>query len=267
MGLAIDSVAASITGAQAALTAATLANGDSSTVRSFMSPAWAKLEQVFYQATTPGSIRVRSPMMHDDVRGIMLTPGETPVQFSLPAEVGQQLYPQDTLTLEMSGGLAAETDVMVLSIYYQNLSGTSARLHSWGDISGNIKSIKPMEVDVAASVTAGQWNDVVITGTENLLHANTDYAVLGYLTDKPAAAIGIRGQDTGNLRITGPGVIRTLDTSDYFVQQSALTGAPHIPVFNSANKDSTYVSLIEATATQAHKVQLILAELVQPLSS
>lgn len=266
MGLAIDSVAAFITGQQEQLVAATLANGDSNTVRNFVPPAYARLEQIFYQAATPGTIRVRSPMLHDDVRGIQLTPGESPVQFTLPREIGQSLVPQDTLTLEMSGGAASETDVMVLSIYYSNLSGTAARLYSWGDISGIVKSIKPLHVSVSASPTPGQWTDTVITTTENLLHANTDYAVLGFLVDKPCAAVGIRGQDTGNLRITGPGIVRTVDTSDYFVRLSDLYGTPHIPVFNSANKDATYVSLIEGTSAQNHEVQLILAELSQPLA-
>lgn len=266
MGLAIDSIAAMITAAEAGLTAATLANGDSATVRSFAAPASATLEALFYQAATPGSIRVRSPMLHDDVRGIMLTPGESPVQFTLPREIGQRLTAQDTLTLEMSGGAAAETDVMVLSIYYSNLAGASARLYNWGDIANNIINIKPLECDVAASATPGQWNDVIINSTENLLHANKDYAVLGYLLDKPCAAVGLRGIDTGNLRVTGPGVVRTIDTSDYFVQRSERMGTPHIPVFNSANAGGTYVSLVEGSAAQAHKVQLILAELASNLS-
>ena len=206
-------------------------------------------------------------MFHDDVRGIQFTPGSSPMQFLLPREIGQNLISQDTLALSMSGCLAAETDVAVLSIYYSNLNGVSARLHSWGDISGNVKSIKPLEVDVAASATPGQWNDVVLTTTENLLHANTDYAVLGYVLDKGCAAVGIRGMETGNLRITGPGVVTQMDTSDFFVRMSELYGTPHIPVINSANSASTYVSLIEGTAATAHKVQLILAELSTNLSS
>lgn len=266
MGLAIDSVAASIAGAQAAFIAATLANGDSNLVRSFSSPATATLEGLFYQATTRGQIRVRSPLFHDYVRGIQFTPGESPVQFTFPREIGQQLTAQDALTLEMNGGLAAETDVMVMSIYYSNLNGASARLYQWGDIKGNIKNIKPLEVDLAASATPGQWNDVVITTTENILHANKDYAVLGYLVDNPCAAVGLRGIDTGNLRVTGPGVTRTIDTSDYYVKMSDLHGTPHIPVFNSANAGGTFVSLVEGTAAAAHKVQLICAELSTNLS-
>lgn len=267
MGMAIDTVAGSITAAAASFTGVTLASGDSATVRNFANPNWAQLEAIYYQATTSGSVRVRSPYFHDNIRGIQLTPGESPVQYALPVEAAQQLVAQDTLSLEMTGGAASETDVMALSIYYSNLNGGTARLHSWGDIKGNIQFIKPLEVDVAASGTAGAWNDVVITDTENLLHANTDYAVLGYMLDKPCCAVGVRGIETANLRITGPGVVRTIDTSDYFVKASEDWGNPHIPVFNASNKDQFYVSLVEGTATAAHKVQLILAQLTQNLSS
>ena len=265
MGLAIDTIAGSITGAQANFTGVTLAPGDSLTVRSFQNPSYAKLEGIFYQATTLGSLRVRSPMLHDDVRGIQLTPGVSPATLLLPAEAGQMLVTQDTLTVEMEGGLAAETDVVALSIFYSNISGASARLHSWGDIAGVEKNIKPLVVSVGAPGNAGQWVDTVITATENVLHANTDYAVLGYVLDKNICAVGVRGQETGNLRVAGPGVNSMDDTSDYFVRMSDKHGTPHIPVFNSANKDSYYVSLIEGTALTAVNVQLILAELSQNL--
>ena len=265
MGIAIETIAGGIVGAQAALTAVTMANGDSNRVRSFPTTARAVLEQIMYQATTRGSLQVSSPMFHDPVRGIRLTPGQSPAQFLLPRETGQPLVTGDTLTIELSGCLAAETDVVALSIYYQDLPGTAARLHSWGDIAAIVKSIKPVEVDVAAPAAANAWSDTLINATEDLLHAHTDYAVLGYILDVAGCAVGIRGQDTGNLRICGPAVVTEIDTSDYFVRMSDLFQTPHIPVINADNKGSTFVSVIQGTALAAQKVQLILAELSQPV--
>lgn len=265
MGLAIDTVLGSVTN-DAALTAVTLATGDSATVRSFAPGSSALLETIVRKGGTAGSVQVRSPMFHDDVRGIQFTTSESPAAFLLPASVGQRLVSQDTLTIEANSG-AADSTVVGLCAYYSNLAGSSARLHSWGDIGGNIRSIKPIEVDLTTSATIGAWSDTVITTTENLLHANTDYAVLGFVSNVALALVGIRGQETGNLRVCGPGASSTLDVSEYFIYMSNRHGTPHIPVFNSANKDSVYVSAADNAASTAAKVQLVLAELATNLAT
>src|SRR5487761_311635 len=92
-------------------------------------------------------------------------------------------------------------------------------------------------------------------------------AVLGYLTDVAVAAVGIKGQETGNLRICGPATVLTQDTTDYFIRQALRSGRPHIPVFNSANAGSVYASCCDSAASTAVKVQLMLAEMSQNLSS
>ena len=263
MGIAWDTVLASIVGAQAALTAATVANGDSATIRNFPNTGTAYLEGISYAAATKGSIQVRSARFHDDVRGIQMVPGESPTHFLLPREIGQVLYPGDALTLEMSGSAAGETDVLALHVYYTDLPGISARLKAWGDISGLVKNIKVLEVDCGAPAAAGAWSDTVINTTENLLRANEDYAVLGYVVDVNGGVVGLKGTDTGNLRIAGPATTATSDTSDYFVRLSDYTGRPHIPVINASNAGNTFVSVGQGTALAAQKVQLVLAELSQ----
>lgn len=265
MGLAIDTVLGNVTNS-AALTPVTLAVGDSGTVRSFPTGSNTTLEFIAYQSTVAGALRITSPMLHDNVRGISYEPSESPASFLMPQDTGQPLVSQDTLLIQASNAAAGVTNVG-LGIYYQNLSGQAARLHSWGDISGLIKNIRPLEVSVTSNATPGQWEDTVITATEDLLHANQDYAVLGYTTSAALTVIGIKGQETGNLRVCGPGATSTLDITDYFVTMSQRMGTPHIPVFNSANKNNTYVSVASDTASQAANVQLILAELTQNLAS
>jgi len=266
MGLAIDTIVGHATNPSTTVTAATMASGDSLTVRSFGPGAYARLEKVIRAGATSGIVQVRSPMFHDNVRGIRFTSAEDPSTFLLPPDVGQPLTSQDTLIMELTGG-TAETDLGILAVYYSNVMGTAARLHSWGDISGNIKSIKPVEVDCTASATIGTWVDTVATATENLLHANTDYAVLGYVTDVEVAAVGVKGQETGNLRICGPGTTATDDTSDYYIKWSQRENTPHIPVINAANIGSVYASVVDDEASTAVRVQLILAELASNLAS
>lgn len=258
---AIDTIAGSITGVQAALTAVTMAPNNSNVVRNFAPTDYAELLEAGYQAATTGSLQVKSVLMHDDTRGIQLTPTESPLKRGLPRQGRQRLKPQDSLAISLSGGAAAEVDVVTLSIFYSNLPGATARLKMWGDIAGLIANIKPVEVDFAQPAAGGQWSDTIITATESLLKANTDYAVLGYITNQACAAVGLYGSDTGNLRVTGPGSTDSLATSEYFVQLSNDTGLPTIPVINAANANNTFVSVVQGTALTAGKLQLILAQL------
>jgi hypothetical protein len=164
----------------------------------------------------------------------------------------------------VSGG-SAEVEVVAPNIWYSDLGGASARLHTLGDIQGLVKTIKPLEVDWTTSGTAANWVDTVITASENLLHANTDYAVLGYITDVASLVVGIKGIDTSNLRVCGPGVTRSEVTQDWFVRQSQWTGRPWIPVFNSANQGSVFVSGAAVATSAAIKTSLILAELAHTI--
>lgn len=263
---AIDTVVGKVTNAGATLTAVTFNSGDSGVVRNFAQTDRAYLERITRAGASSGMARVLSPLLHDNVRGISFTSAETPTHYLMPQQRGELLNPQDTLTVQCTGG-TAETDLVALSIYYTNLPGAHARLYNWSDIMPLIAHIKPMEVDVTNSATIGAWTDTVITTTENLLKANTDYAVLGYVTDIVQGMVGIKGLETNNLRVCGPGATLTDTTSNYFVEWSQREQLPHIPVFNAANAGSTYVSTCDTTASTTPKVQLILAQLTSNLPS
>lgn len=263
MGFAFDTVLASAVNPGAGGGTGLVAlSGDSLSVRNFPSANAGYLEAITRMGTTAGFVQVRSPLLHDNVQGIRITPGESPSYFSIPADAQQMIQPQDTLVVTISGG-AAETDLALLYIYYTNLPGASARLVSPSDIAGNIKYLKPVQVAVTTSATVGTWVDTVITTTEDLTHANKDYAVLGYSANAALAAIGIKGIDTGNLRAAGPGnSTNEFTTTRYFEWLSEQTGRPHIPVWNAANKNGTFVSTCAATASVAAVVELMCVELV-----
>jgi len=265
---AIDTVLYDVhnaTGAPIGLTAGTTtASGDAPGVRYFTPPAAAYLEAVSVQSSGVRQARVTSPLLHDNVTGLTFNFSEQPTSFLLPQEIGQPLQPGDTLTVSLDAAATSDS-VAVLFNYYTSIPGVQARLFSWGDISGIVKSIKTVEVDVTTSATIGAWSDTLITTTEQQLHAHTDYAVLGYSTGVAVVAVAVKGQDTGNLRVGGPGVVTAFDTTDYFVQMSNLHGRPHIPVFSADNRFATYVSTAANTASVAAKATLILAELTQQL--
>lgn len=260
MGVAYDTVGFGLTNPGAAFVAATVVPGDSFTVRAFpVSSAKAFLFRVMRQGVTTGGIRILSPLFHDNVRGITILSTETPSAFAFPREVRQELRPQDALQVQISGG-GAEADAGALGIYYTDLPGASARLYSPSDILPRIKTIKPIEVDFTTVVIGTGWLDTAINATEDNLHANTDYAILGYTVDTACTAIGIKGIDTSNMRVCGPGVTSSLATGDYFWENALRENLPMIPVFNSANKAATFVSAL-AVAAAATKVILNCAEL------
>ncbi len=266
MGLAIDTVGLTFTAGTAntgLYQALAAANGDSLTVRSFNAPATAMLEEILYDASAVNAIRVRSPMFHDDVQGIRFTPGNAPTRVEMPQYASQALRSADTLIAEVDDVTNSAVYVAGLRIYYSDLIGAAARLKNPGDVLGNVKSIKPVLVTVTTP-TAKVWTDTSITTTENLLHANTDYAVLGYVVDSATCLVGVKGQETSNLRICGSGQTELYETSNEFVRLSNVYGTPHIPVFNSQNASNVYVSVFPRAATTLN-VTLVLAEMTNPV--
>lgn len=266
---AIDTIASYQGTSGSTLAAGTMATGDSSVIRNFPAQASAELLATFYDdVTTPLAWRIRSPLLHDNVRGIQMNPGVAAPSLLFPQAYNQQLYPQDQLTFELSTAATTGKALGVAMIYYSQLPGAMARLYGDGDIRGLIKNIKPVLVSIGSGAnTAGQWYDAVITTTENLLHANTDYAVLGATLDVAVACLAVKGVDTGNLRCAIPGGTNNPMGPDYFVRLSQQTQLPCIPVINSANAGSTYVSIISSAATAAaSSFTLYLAELKQNLS-
>lgn len=268
MGAAIDTIGFFVTAGATnpkTLAATTISPGDSFGIRSFPVGQSAILEQLFYQGAAKSQTRITSPVMHDNVTGLTVASGESPTNYLLGRYCRQPMQPADTLTV-LSGAAAGASGVGALSVYYQNLTWANARLHSWGDIAGIIKSIHGMEVDVTSSATVGTWLDTAVNATDKQLHANTDYAVLGYETDTALAVIGIKGPETANLRVAGPGAATTFPTTDYFAVLSQLLGTPHIPVFNANNQAATFVSVLANSASVSAKIYLLLAELSQTVT-
>lgn len=269
VGLAIDSIGFFRTagaGADAAFTASTITPGDSFTIRNFPLTSRAHLLDIFGMFSTAGAqYRVRSPLMHDNVQGIRVIPGETPIRYSLPKEADQMLRSGDVLTVEQISNAANEVCAGGLLVLYEDMPGVQARLKMWGDIAGIIRNIKPVLVAIAPNATAGSWLDTALNATEDLLKANTDYALLGFTVDNPACMIGIKGPETGNLRICGPGDVRTINVQSFFVDMSNKHQMPFIPIINGSNKAVTFMSMQSRLTATTVNVQMILAELAQPV--
>lgn len=264
MGRAVDTIGLFSTqaGAGAFPQALAAVPGDSLTIRGTRGETGARLMAVLYQSNAAAQqFRIISPLLHDNVTGFTMVPGENPLLFGMPSEAFVALNEQDTLTFQ--GSCAAATTITAgLVVDYDDLRGAESDLYRWADISPDIHYIKSIQVALNA-VAVGAWTDTLITNTENQLHADKSYAVLGYDCSAPVAAVGVKGIATANLRMCGPGGAATVDTSDYFLQLGEKHQRAYIPVFQANDRNSFYVSCLNGTAIAggAETVSLIVAEL------
>lgn len=263
-GKAVDTVLAFSTQAAAAAfpTALAATSGDSLTVRGTVGESKAHLMAAVFKSDAVGNeFRITSPLLHDPNTGLTFVTNDNPSLFSIPEYASVELNEQDLLTVQGQCG-AATTITAGLVISYDDIRGTDAALYRWGDISGDIQFIKVVQVQLGA-IAVGAWTDTLITATEDQLHADKSYAVLGYMAQPATCLVGVKGIATGNLRMCGPGAAQSLSLSDYFIEMSEYHQMPYIPVFQANDRRSFYVSAADsvARAGQAVTVSLVIAQL------
>jgi len=264
MGALFDTQAFYVHNPSTSETAYTAASGDSLVNRFFQAPATASLVTFDRQGVTKGVYRLRSPLMYDNVKGIHIAASGGQTIFELPAVGVQPFYSQDTLILEGTGETGAY-DLVTMTRYYSNFQGSDMRLASWGTIMPMIVNLYEIEIATTSTSTPTAWTDTVVTTTENLLKANTDYAVLGYTVSLPCVGVYINGIDTGNLNVAVPGYWNTKDGADFFVRKSLQYGTPHIPVINSNNAPNISVACASVTTSATSVTTFRLAQLSQLL--
>ena len=258
MGLAIDTIVGSATNPGAGPAALVAATGDTFVVRNGRDAGQIYLEGLWRKGAAAGFVRVRSPLLHDFAQGIRFRGLAGGTDRLSPWDFAQQVEPQDALTFEISGG-AAEVDSGAMQLWYSDLPGTAGIIKMPGDIMGSVEQLLGQEVATTSGAAAGGWGDTAVNATFDNFKANRWYAVLGYETDAAVTAVAVKGADTGNLRVGGPGSTLRNETRQYFAELCEWTGRPHIPVFNSANKGATFVSTNDTGAATTANVTLILA--------
>lgn len=262
MGKALQVLSGRVTNPGAALTALTMDTGDSNVVRSFpFGTATAEILDAWVLGATAGVLRIRSPRLHDQAQGIRLRTQAAAPGPLMPFEASQLLYPQDPLTIELSGG-GAEVDLATLLLYYSDMPGIDSQLVSYPEIANRIVNLVGVERNFVTGATAGDYGGggALNANFDNLIR-NVDYALLGYLCDVNTGTVGLTGPDTGNVRVGGPGINRPDITSDWFVELSERSGYPCIPVINAANVGATTVDLADTAVGAARNVTFIFAEL------
>ncbi len=265
MGRALEIIAGFATNPGATLTTLTTSGGGSATIRGTDTTKGTWMLSTWAFCATAGEFRITSPRLHDQAQGIR---NRVTAALSSPLAPGflnggfaQRLYAQDNLTEQISGG-GAELDLGAVLVGYDDLAGVSGRFIDHPTLRKAGVNILTAEVTVTA-VATGLWGGAVaINSSFDTLIANTDYAIVGAMTDTRGLAIGITAVDFGNIRVGIPAEpsLRSL-MSTWFQALSQAFGAPYIPVFNSANKSTTLVDVATNGAGGTYTINLELVQL------
>lgn len=210
-------------------------------------------------------ISIYASRFHDQVYGIRaevtsgaaLAPTKRAVNVS-PAGYDQPIFPSDVLTVQANGTAADNVNVTFV-LYYPDLPGVAANLASSDQVKAAIRNL--VGIHVALTPGAGTWGSTVaLNASDNRLHANTWYAVLGFTSNLPLSAVGLQGIDTGNLRVGGPVLALPEHDAYMFSDLSDAYQQPLIPVINSNNAGNVLLSAAHTSAT-ATVIDVMLAEL------
>ena len=178
--------------------------------------------------------------------------------------VDQPIYPSDVLTVQCNG-TASDDVIITLLVYYRDIPGIHARLATPQYVQQHAKNL----VGINTNLTPGDGvagTAVALNAADNRLHANTDYALLGFTSNLAFASLTIQGIDTGNLKVGGPVLgMPEHDASLFWDYAVAYGGAPLIPVINSNNAGSTNLVGV-GTDVGACVVDAMLVELDSPFT-
>ena len=247
----------------AIFTPLTMAAQNSLTIRNAPEADRPLLLTTWQDKQAVGNFRIRSPKMHDNVQGINMTDIVSELSPSMPMGIPQMLYPQDTLTAEITGSaVGGDIETACMLIYYPTLPGSEARFIDPATLKTRAKNLMTSQNTLAFGAAGGYSGSQAINTTNDLMKANTDYALVGYQCRIECAAIRWLGADLGNLGVGGPGsLIFRRSTARWFITLSEEFGLPLIPVFNSANKAGILIDGAQDENAAASVVSSIFVEL------
>jgi outer membrane murein-binding lipoprotein Lpp len=263
---ALDTVTSGGTAIGATLAATTILAGDSFTVKNASLSSDVLLLNFWVDAQVAGMVRIHSPKLHDNTDGIRSRTRLNNLEPVLPFGVPQRLVPQDTEIVELAGSaVAGDIETVTQLIYYADLPGQAARFITPDQLKQRAKNHFGNRLAITVGSTLAYTGGRAINADQDLLKANTDYAVLGMSSDLRVGAICLRGPDTGNLRVSQPGgadVQGSMKRADWFFRDiSFWYGLPLIPVINSANKGATQIDVVGDENGGTANVTLWLVEL------
>ncbi len=253
----LEAIAYSATAPGAGAPAAAV-TGDSLVIKNSKGPA--KILAAWGRQQVEGFQQFSFPSGHDTTRGYRVNVEAGLPQQLLCTGIGMEVQPQELVSITIAGSaVAGDVEQGLLMMHYDDLPGVDGRFITWEQV----KSRAQLHTTVSATLTgtaAGWTGSELITAESDLLRANRDYAVLGATTNTLCAAVAISGPDTAYQRCPVPGNPDTSqELQDWFSYIARAYGRPMIPVINSGNKASTFISFLQNEDNITPLVTLYLA--------
>jgi hypothetical protein len=226
--------------------------------KAYLLEAWAANSAHVYD------VDLRSPSFHDNTRGIRLAGNIKPAagdpQILTPRLIRQPLYASDVMTAEVNA-TAADNQAFDFLAYFEDLPGADQRLASWPELDQRAVDMVGIFVGPTAGA-AGDWGAArAINADDDRLIANTDYAVLGAVSQLRCTAMAIVGPETSGRKITLPLLPDSNETAGFFQDISAKYALPLIPIINSNNKGNITIQVADPNGATAPHITLLLMEL------
>ena len=270
MGVILDDITAfknSLTGGSfEALAAAT---GESLSIRWLGQNTSVELVTCWgADSATKCQFSVRSPLMHDNVRGWRvghmfnptLSANSGKPQVYLSPYWTQPYAPTDTLIVE-ANGTAADRAIFSQMLRYESPDIQGARLLTSQEVEARLRNIVGILVAPTGAATGDFGTSVALNSSDDRLKANTDYALLGWTSDLMFTTLGIFGPDTANFTISGPGSWQEDITAGWFYEMARQWNKPFVPVISSNNKSVTFAKLADVGGAISPNIVLQFAEL------
>ncbi len=265
MGAALELITTRVTapGATPADGNVTVNTGNSLQIRAANPNAAVWLVQAWAMNQGDGFLQIRSPLLHDQVRNMRFAVDATRAHPLIPKGFPQRLYPVDTLTVTHSGSaVAGDIENAALLVYYEDLPGAAVKFIDPATLKAQMVNLVTVFFTLASGTSGDYSGEEALTAESDLLKANVRYALLGGMVNVPAAAIRIRGADTGNFGIGFPGdPSLNFMTKDWFVMLSDDLGVPLIPTFDMTNKAGILVDCVVDENGADPVVSLVFAQL------
>lgn len=243
----LEMIGASGTAIGATLAALAAVTGDSLAVRGAPENKRIDLVQFWTDVQVAGTARIRSPRMHDNVEGIRIDTIISDLYPLMPWGAKQRLYPNDNIGVQLAGSaVGGDVEFVLLTLLYEELSGASPNYIGIDELMRRALNVMSVENTIATGTTPAWTGSEAINAEFDQFHAGGQYALLGYIVDTEAPAVGWRGPDTANYRVGGPGLETDRSISpDWFMKLSRALNIPLIPVIKAENKASTLIDALQ----------------------
>ena len=193
---------------------------------------------------TAGTTTMLVTSGHDFVRNfryrnvVLQTDNKVPFGFPL------HFKPQDALTINQVGSATAgDIETIHMLNWYEDLPGVEGNLVNMAEVRARGMQLLTVEDTTTATAGGAYSGSRAINAAADLFKADTEYAILGATIAVGCGALCVQGVDFGNLRVSIPGLSVDANwTKDWFVVLSEMHDIPCIPVFNSANRASVFVT-------------------------